>query len=74
MFKIIILPMVFMVFDISCLTLRGKHRLVVLENKMFRIIIEPKNDEVTGWWKNYINKIGIILHFYSSQYIIRITK
>jgi hypothetical protein len=30
------------------LTLREKHRLKVFENKMLRMVLEPKTDAITG--------------------------
>jgi hypothetical protein len=47
-YKTIILPVV------VYLILKKQHRLRVFENRVLRRIFEPKRDEVTGGWKNYI--------------------
>jgi hypothetical protein len=38
-------------FETWSLTLRGKHRLRVFENRFLRRIFGPKRDEVTGEWR-----------------------
>ena len=43
------------------LTLREKHRLIVFENRVLRKLFEPKRDEVTGEWRNYIKKSSMTL-------------
>jgi hypothetical protein len=37
------------------LTLREKHRVMVLENMFLRRIFEPKRDEETGGWRKLHN-------------------
>jgi hypothetical protein len=53
------------------LTLRGAHRLRVLENRMLRRIFGPKGDEVTGEWGKLHNEE---FRNYSSPSIIRLIK
>jgi hypothetical protein len=38
------------------LTLRDERRLRVFENRVFRIVFEPKRDEVTGKWRKLHNE------------------
>jgi hypothetical protein len=47
-YKTIILPVVLYGCKTLSLTLRGKHRLRVFENRVLRRIFRPKRDEVTG--------------------------
>jgi hypothetical protein len=49
------------------LTLREEHRLRVFENGVLRRIFEPKRDEVTGGWKNYIMRSFINCTFLQVQ-------
>jgi hypothetical protein len=54
------------------LTLRGKHRLRVLENRVLRRIFGPKREKVAGGWRRLHNEK---LHsFYSLSNIIRLIK
>jgi hypothetical protein len=54
------------------LTLREKHRLRVLKNRVLRRIFQPKRDEVTGGWTKLHNEE---LHgLYSSPSIVRVIK
>jgi hypothetical protein len=50
-------------------TLREKHRLRVLENRVLRGIFGPKRDEVTGKWRKLHS--GELHKFYTSPNIIR---
>jgi hypothetical protein len=51
------------------LTLREEHRLRVFENRVLRIVFEPKRNEVTGEWRKLHSEELRIL--YSSPNIIR---
>jgi hypothetical protein len=71
-YNIIILPVVLYAWETWSLTLRGKHRLRVFENRMLRRIFGPKRDEVAGDWRKVHNEE---LHkLYSSLNISRMTK
>ena len=64
-----ILPVVLYVWETSSLTLREKHRLRALENKILRKTFDAKRDETTGEWRKLHNAK---LHaLYSSPNIIR---
>jgi hypothetical protein len=68
-YKSIILPVVLQTWS---LTLREEHKLRVFENRVFRRILGPKRDEVTGEWRKLHNEE---LHrLYSSPSIIRMIK
>jgi hypothetical protein len=68
-YKTIILPVVLYGYETWSLTLREKHRLRVVENRVLRRIFGPKWDEVTGEWRKLHNEE---LHIsYSSSDIIR---
>jgi hypothetical protein len=54
------------------LTLRGKCRLRVLENRVLRRTLAPKREEVTGEWRRLHNEELYAL--YSSPSIIRVIK
>jgi hypothetical protein len=54
------------------LTLREEHRLRMLENRVFRIIFEPKRDELKGGRKKFNNKE--LQNLYYSRNLIRIIK
>jgi hypothetical protein len=72
MFMHFFLPVVLYGCETWSLTLREKHRLRVLENRVLRRIFGPKWDEVTSEWRKMHNKE---LHdLYSSPSIIRIIK
>jgi hypothetical protein len=68
-YRTIILPVVLYGCETLSLTLREKHRLRVFENRVLKIILNPKRDELMGGWRKLHNKE---LHcLYSSQSIIR---
>jgi hypothetical protein len=50
-YKTITLPVVLYGFEIWSLTLRERHRLMVVENRVLRRVFGPKRDEVTGEWR-----------------------
>jgi hypothetical protein len=50
-YKIIILPVVFYVYETWSRTLREKYRLRVFENRVLRRIFGPKREEVMGSWR-----------------------
>jgi hypothetical protein len=54
------------------LTLREEHRLRVFENRVLRIILSPKREEVTRDWRELHNEE--LHNFYSSPNIIRMYK
>jgi hypothetical protein len=54
------------------LTLREKHRLRVVENRVLRKMFGPKRDEVTGEWRKLHNEE--FHNLYSSPNIIRTIK
>jgi hypothetical protein len=56
----IILPVVLYGCGTWHLTLRGEHRLKVLEKRVLRRIFGPKRDEMTGEWRNCITKSFMI--------------
>jgi hypothetical protein len=71
-YKTIILPTVLYGCETWSLTLREKHRLRVIENRVLRRIFGPKRDEVKGEWRKLHNE-GL-RDLYSSPSIIRIIK
>jgi hypothetical protein len=71
-YKIIIIPLVLYGCKTLSLTSREEHRSRVFENRVLRIIFEPKRDEVTGAWRKLHNEE---LHgLYSSPSIFRLIK
>jgi hypothetical protein len=54
------------------LTVRGKHKLRVFENRVLRGIFGPKKDGVTGGWRKLYNEE--LHNLYPSTSIIRIIK
>jgi hypothetical protein len=52
--------------------LRDEHRLTVLENRVLRMIFEPKRDEVTGDWRILNNEE--LYDLYSLPNIFRVIK
>jgi hypothetical protein len=50
------MPVVLYGCEIWSLTLRGKRRLRVFENRVLRRIFEPERDEVTRKWRRLHNK------------------
>ena len=54
------------------LTLREERRLWVFENRVLRIVFEPKRDEVTGEWKKLYNKE--LSDLYSLPNIVQVVK
>jgi hypothetical protein len=54
------------------LSLREEHRLWVFENRVLRLIFEPKRDEVTGGWRKLKNR-GLH-NLYFSPIVIRMIK
>jgi hypothetical protein len=65
----IILPVVLYVYKTWSLLLRKEHRLRVYENRVLRILSEPKQDEVAGGWKKQHN--GKLYNLYFSSNNIR---
>jgi hypothetical protein len=55
--RTIILPVVWYVCETWSLTMRGKHRLRMFENRVLRRTFRPKRDEVRGNGENYIGRI-----------------
>jgi hypothetical protein len=55
-YRTIILPVVLYGCEIWSLTLREERRLRVFENRVLRILFEPKRDEVTGEWRKLHNE------------------
>jgi len=53
-YRTIILPVFLYGCETWSLTLREERKLRVFENRVLRRIFEPKRDEVTGEWKNFI--------------------
>jgi hypothetical protein len=39
------------------LTLRGEHRLKVIENRVLRRIFGPKSDEIIGGWRKFHDEL-----------------
>jgi hypothetical protein len=70
--KLIILPVIFVKCKTWSLTLREKHRLRVIDNRVLRRIFGPKRDEVTGGWRKLHNEE--LHNLYSSPSIIRMIK
>jgi hypothetical protein len=68
----IILPVVLYGCETWSLTLREKHRLRVLKNRVLRRIFGPKRDEVTGEWRRLHNEE--LNNLYSSPNIVRVIK
>jgi hypothetical protein len=54
-YRTIILPLVLYGCETWSLTLREEHRLRVFENRVFRRVIGPKRNEVTGEWRKLHN-------------------
>jgi hypothetical protein len=54
------------------MTLRGKHRLTIFENRVLRRIFGPKRDEVIGSWRKMLNEE--LRNMYSSPSIITMIK
>jgi hypothetical protein len=50
-YKIIILPVVLYGCETWSLTVREEHKVRVFENRVLRIIFEPKSNRVTGGWR-----------------------
>jgi hypothetical protein len=71
-YKTIILPLCLYGCETWSATLREKHRLRVLENRVLRRIFGPKRDGVTGGWRKLHNED--LLNLYSSRNIIRMIK
>jgi hypothetical protein len=67
--KTIILTVVRNGCETWSLTLKEKHRLRVLENRVLRRIFGPKRDEETGGWRKLHNEE--LYNLYSSPSIIR---
>ena len=53
----IMLPVVLYGFETWSVTLREKHRLRILENRVLRKILGPKKVEVTGEWGRRHNEV-----------------
>jgi hypothetical protein len=71
-YKTIILPVVLYGCETWSLTLRGEHRLRVLQNKVLRRIFGLKKDEVMGEWRKLHKEE--VRNSYSLPSIIRIIK
>jgi hypothetical protein len=67
-YKTIILPFILYVCETWSLTLRGEHRLMVLENRILRRIFCPKRDDDMGEWRKLHNEELRIL--YSSPVLL----
>jgi uncharacterized protein YbdZ (MbtH family) len=61
-----IFPVVLYGYETWSLTLREKHRLRVLENRVLKRIFWPKRDEVTAGWRKLHEKLR---NLYSSPNI-----
>jgi len=70
-YRAIILPVVLYGCETLSLILREEHRLMVLENRMWRIF-GPKRDEVTGEWRKLHNEE--LNYIYCSPNIMRVIK
>jgi hypothetical protein len=51
MCRTVILPVVLYGCEAWSVTMRGKHRLRVFENRVLRRIFWPKGEELTGEWR-----------------------
>jgi len=71
-YRTIILPVVLYGCETWSLTLREKHGLRVLGNRMLRRIFGPKRDEVIGEWRKLHNEE--LNGLYSSPDIVRVIK
>jgi hypothetical protein len=71
-YKTIIWPVVLYGCENRSLTLREKHPLGVLENRVLRKIFGPKRDDVIGGWRKLHNEE--LHNLYCSPSIIRIIK
>ena len=71
MYRTIILPVLYGCETWS-LTLRQERRLIVFENRVLRIIFEPKRDGVTAEWRKLFNEE--LNDLYSSPNIGRLMK
>jgi hypothetical protein len=70
--RTIILPVVLYGCETWSLTLKEERRLRMFENRVLRMILRPKRDEVTGEWRKLHNDKLNDLN--SSTYIIRVIK
>jgi hypothetical protein len=71
--KTVIVPVVLFGCKTCSVTLRGKHRLIVFENRVHRKLIAPKKDEVAGeGWRRLRNEE--LYDFYFSPNVIRVVK
>jgi hypothetical protein len=71
-YRTIILPVVVYWCETWSLTLRGKHKLRMFENRVLRRIFGPRREEVTGGWKVLHNEE--LHNLYISQNIVRVIK
>jgi hypothetical protein len=71
-YRTIVLPVVLYGCETWSLTLREKRGLSVFENRLFRRILGPKRDEVTGEWRKPQNED--LNNLYSLPNIVRVIK
>jgi len=62
-YRTVILPVVLYGCETCSLTVREKHRLLVFENRVLRIILGSERDEVPGEWKRLHNEDLYDLYF-----------
>jgi hypothetical protein len=56
MYRTITFPVVLYWCEILPLIIREEHKLRVSENRVLKIILGPKRDEVTGGWRKLYNE------------------
>ena len=71
-YETIILPLVFNECETWSLALRERRRLRVFENRVLRMILWPKRDEVTGEWRKLHSEE--LNDLYCSSNILRVIK
>jgi hypothetical protein len=70
--KTVVFLVVLYVCETWSLALREEHRLRVFEDRVLKIIFEPKRDELTEDWRKLLNEE--LHNLYSSPNIIRMIK